>query len=45
MDSLKKGWFSEIDDKLWPGHCFSLEANELLYDGKSKYQHITVFKK
>jgi len=40
---LKTGWFSEIDTKLWPGHCFSLECDKLLYTGKSKYQDILVF--
>lgn len=43
MDSLKTGWFSEVDDKLWPGQCFSLECNKLLYKGKSKYQDVIVF--
>jgi len=43
MDALKSGWFSEIDTSLWPGMCFSLECNKLLYQGKSKYQDVLVF--
>jgi spermidine synthase len=45
MDSLKKGWFSELDTTLWPGQCFSLECDKLLYSGKSKYQDVLVFNK
>jgi len=43
MDSLKTGWFSELDKTLWPGQCFSLECDKLLYSGKSKYQDVLVF--
>jgi len=43
MDALQKGWFSEVDKTLWPGHCFSLECDKLLYQGKSKYQDVLVF--
>jgi len=43
MDALKKGWFSEVDSSLWPGQCFSLENDKLLYQGKSKYQDVLVF--
>jgi len=43
MDSLKKGWFSEIDETLWPGHCFSLQCEKVLYEAKSKYQDVLVF--
>lgn len=43
MDSLKTGWFSELDTSLWPGMCFSLENDKLLYEGKSKYQDVLVF--
>jgi spermidine synthase len=45
MNSLKQNWFSEIDEDLWPDCCFSLKCDELLYDQKSKYQHVQVFKK
>lgn len=43
MNSLKDGWFSEVDKVLWPGQCFSLQCDKLLYEGKSKYQDILVF--
>lgn len=36
-------WFSEIN-KQWPGQALSLEVEEVLFEGKSKYQDIIVFK-
>lgn len=42
MDFLKEGWFSEIENN--DTHCFSLQIDEVLYKGKSKYQDILVFK-
>lgn len=45
MNALKEGWFTEMDNSLFPGHCFSLEVDEILYEGKSKFQNIVVFKK
>ncbi len=45
MNSLKENWFSEIDEELWPGHCFSLKCDQLLYNKKSKYQDVLVFNK
>ena len=45
MNSLKQGWFSEVDNNLWPGHCFSLEVDKELYHQKSKYQDVLVFNK
>ena len=44
MDVIKNGWFSEINDE-WPGEAFSLEVEEILYSGKSKYQDILIFKR
>lgn len=44
MDLIKNGWFSEINDE-WPGEAFSLEVEEILYRGKSKYQDILIFKR
>lgn len=41
MDLLKNSWFSEIG-VLWPGQCFSLKIQEILYSGKSKYQDILI---
>jgi len=40
---IQNGWFSEINEQ-WPGVALSLEIEEMLYDEKSKYQHIQVFK-
>ena len=44
MDLIKNGWFSEVNDE-WPGEAFSLEVEEILYTGKSKYQDILIFKR
>jgi len=43
MHSLKQGWFSEINQQ-WPGQAMSLEVDEVLFDEKSPYQHVQVFK-
>lgn len=43
MNFLREGWFSEIEKD--DTHCFSLEVNEVLHKGKSKYQDILVFNK
>lgn len=45
MNQIKDNWFSEIDNELWPGHAFSLEVNQLLYNKKSQFQDIIVFNK
>lgn len=42
MDYLIKGWFSELNDELWPGQCFSLKVKEVLHEEKSKYQDIKI---
>lgn len=44
MDSVQNGWFTESND-LWPGQRTSLEVEEVLYRGKSKYQDIMVVKR
>ncbi|KAJ1528686.1 hypothetical protein ONE63_007079 [Megalurothrips usitatus] len=41
MDSLKQGWFSEVND-LWPGMSLSLEVQEVLHKEKSSFQDIMV---
>jgi len=41
MDSLKTGWFSEIND-LWPGMCMSLQVEKVLHKEKSQFQDIMV---
>lgn len=43
MNKIENGWFSEFST-LWPGQAFSLEVEEVLFHGKSKYQEILVFK-
>lgn len=43
MNRIQNGWFSEINDQ-WPGQALSLEVEEILFEGKSKYQDILVFK-
>lgn len=42
MNLFKEGWFSEIEQD--DAHCFSLQMDEVLYQGKSKYQDVVVFK-
>lgn len=42
MDSLHNGWFSEIQDDLWPGQCFSLKVKNVLHEEKSNYQQIQI---
>ena len=41
MDSMKSGWFSELN-VLWPGISLSLEVQEVLHKEKSLYQDIMV---
>ncbi|XP_025081532.1 spermidine synthase-like isoform X1 [Pomacea canaliculata] len=43
MDKIKNGWFSEVSE-LWPGQSMCLEVQEALYNERSKYQDILVFK-
>ncbi|KAL9643462.1 hypothetical protein ABK040_010077 [Willaertia magna] len=45
MDSLAKGWFSELSDEMWPGECRNLKVKEngLLYHKKSDFQDVMVF--
>ena len=44
MNRIQNGWFSEINDQ-WPGQALSLKVEEILFEGKSKYQDILVFKR
>ena len=44
MNQLRNGWFSEVNQQ-WPGQAMSLEVEEVLYEGKSKFQDILVFKR
>jgi spermidine synthase len=43
MDNIHKGWFTEIN-KQWPGIACSLEVEKVLFDEKSDYQHVQIFK-
>ncbi|XP_068190073.1 spermidine synthase [Antennarius striatus] len=43
MDLIKDGWFTE-KCHLWPGQALSLQVEEVLYNKKSQYQDITVFR-
>jgi spermidine synthase len=44
MNKLSQGWFSEISEEMWPGQCLSLEVESVLFDQKSDFQHVLVFK-
>jgi len=39
-----KNWFREVNAGFWPGQAFSLEIEKVLYDQRSKYQDVLVFK-
>lgn len=43
MDSLPKGWFSEVQKDLWPGQAMSLEIKSKVHEEQSQYQHVEVF--
>lgn len=43
MDLIKDGWFME-KGQLWPGQAMSLKVEEVLYNAKSKYQDILLFR-
>ncbi|XP_065842218.1 spermidine synthase-like [Oscarella lobularis] len=43
MEQEQKKWFVE-KDTFWPGQAMCIEIEEWLYDAKSKYQHIQLFK-
>jgi len=43
MDSMESGWYSE-KSAFWPGQSFSLEVEKVLFQGKSDFQDLIVFK-
>jgi spermidine synthase len=43
QETTNKKWFSETE-ALWPGQKFSIEMEEVLFEGKSDFQDILVFK-
>lgn len=42
LKPLDGKWFHEVSP-LWPGQAFSLEADKVLFQGKSKFQDVIVF--
>jgi len=40
---LMKGWFSEVNNQ-WPGMACSIAIEEKLFDERSDYQHVQVYK-
>lgn len=40
---MENGWFYEKNE-LWPGMCCGLQVEEILWDKRSKYQHVVVFR-
>ena len=44
MDRIRDGWFSEIGE-LWPGQAMSLQVEEVLFNEKSSFQDVIVFKR
>lgn len=43
IDLIKDGWFME-KGTLWPGQAMSLQVEEILFHGQSKFQDILVFR-
>jgi len=42
MDVIRNGWFSEIQNELWPGQSFSLKVKKIIHEEKSKFQDIKI---
>lgn len=42
MNKIADGWFSEIQNDLWPGQSFSLKIKKVIHEEKSKYQDIKI---
>jgi spermidine synthase len=40
---MEGGWYSE-KSTMWPGQSFSLEVDKVLFEGKSDFQNLIVFK-
>jgi spermidine synthase len=38
-------WFREENPGFWPGQAFALEIDKVLYEKRSKYQDVLVFKR
>jgi spermidine synthase len=44
-DSSKKMKLGDIEISAWSGQAFSLEVEEVLFTGKSKFQDVVVFRR
>jgi len=42
-DRLKDGWFTEVGT-LWPGQAMSLQIDQVLYQDRSSFQEVIVYK-
>eukprot|EP00898_Chlorokybus_atmophyticus_P003176 jgi/Chlat1/385/Chrsp10S01496 len=42
MNTLMQGWYSELSS-MWPGQAMCLQVQEVLHEGKSKFQDVMVF--
>ncbi|EDW81761.1 uncharacterized protein Dwil_GK10845 [Drosophila willistoni] len=42
MDLISNGWFSEVQNELWPGQSFSLKVKKVLHKEDSKFQNIQI---
>ena len=40
---IKDGWFSE-SEVMWPGQAMSLKVEEVLWEGRSDFQDVLVFR-
>lgn len=45
MNAVKDGWYSDINEKMWPGQAMSLQVDEILHHERSEYQDVLVFKR
>jgi len=43
LSRLREGWFSEVNEQ-WPGVALSFKVDEVLWDQRSEYQHVQVFR-
>ena len=41
-----QGWYTEVspDNKMWPGQAMSLRVEEVLWEGRSDFQDVLVFR-
>ncbi|CAI4655549.1 ALI_HP2_G0035670.mRNA.1.CDS.1 [Saccharomyces cerevisiae] len=41
---IKDGWFREINDKSFPGQAFTMTVDSILYEARSEFQDILIFR-